>query len=480
MSPVHLSQLRSVFALNELPNDHLQWILDRSTYQEFEMGDTIAKFGDVADTMWILLEGKVSFYLNKNGKQVYFFTFENTEQIGGVGGVLPYSRMKTIPGWSYAECKVKLLRLHKQYFNELEELNPAFIQKLISFMTERAKYFATKELQQEKVNALGNLAAGIAHELNNPAAAINRIACELGGRMNQNFQLTEKILDKKIDKLILNQLHQLANEKITKSGHSIKPSTLDRMDLEDRLNQWFESFQFEDRVVAETFSEHDFKIEELSELKNKLGTDTFITILPWLENNISTQKIIKDLGLASQHITTLVTAIKSHVHMDRSTDLQPTDVHRDIENVLTLVGHKLKHKKIKVYKNFDASLPKVPAYVGELNQVWSNIIDNAIYALPAQGELTIETSHSDDSIQVSITDNGSGIPKEIIHRIFEPFFTTKKMGEGTGIGLDLVKRVIEHHHGEVKVHSDPGRTTFEISIPLHPNYQNNQTPISSQ
>ena len=132
------------------------------------MGDVVAKYGDAADTMWILLEGKVSFYMNKNGKHVYFFTFENTEQIGGVGGVLPYSRMKTIPGWSYAESKVKLLRLHKKHFEELEELNPAFIQRLISFMTERAKHFATKELQQEKVNALGNLAAGIAHELNNP------------------------------------------------------------------------------------------------------------------------------------------------------------------------------------------------------------------------------------------------------------------------------------------------------------------------
>jgi signal transduction histidine kinase len=417
MLPIPISQLRTVIALNELPDEHLQWILDRSTYREFEMGEVIAKYGDVADTMWILLEGKVSFYLNKNGKHVYYFTFENTEQIGGVGGILPYSRMKTIPGWSYAECKVKMLGLHKKYFEELEELNPAFIQRLISFMTERAKYFATKELQQEKVNALGNLAAGIAHELNNPAAAINRIACELGNRMNQNFELTEKLVEKKINAEILNQLHHLADEKINKPSPSIKPSTLERMDLEDRLNEWFTSFQYENRVVAETFSEHDFNIEELSDLKNKLGTDAFMTMLPWLENNISTQKIIKDLGLASQHISTLVTAIKTHVHMDRSTDLQPTDIHQDIENVLTLIGHKLKHKKIIVHKHFDPSLPKVPAYVGELNQVWSNIIDNAIYALPTQGELTIETSHSDDSLHVSITDNGSGIPKEIIHRI---------------------------------------------------------------
>jgi signal transduction histidine kinase len=164
--------------------------------------------------------------------------------------------------------------------------------------------------------------------------------------------------------------------------------------------------------------------------------------------------------------------------MDRSTDLQPTNIHQDIENVLTLMNHKLKQKKIVVHKKFDPALPNVPAYVGELNQVWSNIIDNAIYALPSEGELKIETLHSDEFVYVSITDTGSGIPKEIINRIFEPFFTTKKMGEGTGIGLDFVKRVIEHHHGEVKVQSTPGHTEFDISIPLHPTHSTNQTPTA--
>lgn len=478
MIPIPINQLRTVIALDQLPDAHLQWILDRAYYQEFEMGDVVAKYGDAADTMWILLEGKVSFYMNKNGKHVYFFTFENTEQIGGVGGVLPYSRMKTIPGWSYAESKVKLLRLHKKHFEELEELNPAFIQRLISFMTERAKHFATKELQQEKVNALGNLAAGIAHELNNPAAAINRIASELSQRMTQHFELTARLIKQAVHPDQLEVLHQIVDSKVNKPAQTIKPSTLEKMDLEDRLNDWFDTFQYKNRLAAETFSEHDFKVEELEGLKNKIGTEALIAALPWLENNISTQKIIRDLGIASQHITTLVTAIKSHVHMDRSTDLQPTNIHQDIENVLTLMNHKLKQKKIVVHKKFDPALPNVPAYVGELNQVWSNIIDNAIYALPSEGELKIETSHSDEFVYVSITDTGSGIPKEIINRIFEPFFTTKKMGEGTGIGLDLVKRVIEHHHGEVKVQSTPGHTKFDISIPLHPTHSTNQTPTA--
>jgi signal transduction histidine kinase len=176
--------------------------------------------------------------------------------------------------------------------------------------------------------------------------------------------------------------------------------------------------------------------------------------------------VIKDLEEASTRISHLVGAIKSHVHMDQTNDLQPTDIHTDIENTLTLLGYKLREKNISVKKSFCDNMPNVPAYVGELNQVWTNIIDNAIYALPKDGELTIETTCDAKNARVKIIDNGSGIAPEIISRIFDPFFTTKKVGQGTGIGLDLVKRVITHHNGDVKVNSKPGRTEFAICIPV--------------
>jgi hypothetical protein len=198
MTSVTIEDLKKVVALNELPDEHLQWILERSVYEELEDGGLVAKYGDPAETMWIALEGKVSFYMNVNGRQVYFFTFENNNVTGGVGGLMPYSRMKTMPGYGYAVGNTKLLRLHKKYFTELEHLNPDFIEKLIGYMTERAKSFATTKLQHEKVNALGNLAAGIAHELNNPAAAINRISSELTRRLNLNYELTERLLQSSI------------------------------------------------------------------------------------------------------------------------------------------------------------------------------------------------------------------------------------------------------------------------------------------
>lgn len=467
MTSVTTAELKNVVALSELPEEHLKWIIDHSEFEELEDGSLVAKFGEPADKMWIAVDGKVSFYMNVNGRQVYFFTFENNEVSGGVGGLMPYSRMKTIPGYAYAVGKTKILRLHKDHFVELERLNPDFIQKLIGYMTERAKSFATTKLQHEKVNALGNLAAGIAHELNNPAAAINRISNELAKRLNLNYELTEKLLRSSISSDEIQNIKALVMKKETESesGQKSRLSTLQRMEKEDEMEEWLRNNGVRNRQAAETFSEFGFTTAEFENIKSRIGKDVVVHLIPWLENLISSQRIIKDLALASSHISDLVSSIKSHVQMDRTNDIQSTNIHNDIENSLTLLGFKIREKSIKVTKNFCSNMPDVSAYVGELNQVWSNLIDNAIFALPQNGELIIETINEGKNIMVNITDNGAGIPKEIISRIFDPFFTTKKVGEGTGIGLDIVSRIIKHHNGKITVSSEKGKTRFSVSLP---------------
>jgi signal transduction histidine kinase len=466
VTTVTIEDLKNVTALNGLPDEHLQWILDHSEYLEYSDGDLVAKYGDEAEIMIMLLAGKIVFYMYVNGRQVYYFTFENDTQTGGVTGLLPYSRMKTYPGYSYASGDVKALSMNKKYFNELEQLNPDFIQRLIGYMTERARAFATTQLQHEKVNALGNLAAGIAHELNNPAAAINRISNELGKRLNRNYELTKKLLQANLKPEHIQNIHSLVEKKASVKSPKIKLTTLRKMEIEDELAEWLEKNGIADREVAETFSELGFSIPELENILINTGPRSFILTLPWLENLLSSFKIIKDLDDASGHISNLVGSIKSHVHMDRTNDLQLTNIHRDIENTLTLLGFKLREKNIEVKKKFCDDMPAIPAYVGELNQVWTNLIDNAIFALGKNGVLTIETTCDNKNINVCIIDNGAGIPKEIISRIFDPFFTTKKVGEGTGIGLDIVNRIVKRHKGEIKVKSEPGRTEFSVCIPI--------------
>ena len=464
---VTIEELRKVIALQDLPDEHLHWILDHSEYYEYEDGHLIFKKGDPMDVMWILLEGKVYFYMDTNGRLVYYFTFENNDITGGVGGLLPYSRMKASPGSSYAVGKVRGLMVHKKYFHELEQLNPDFIQRLISYMTERARIFATTQLQHEKVSALGKLAAGIAHELNNPAAAINRISTELNKRLKLNFELTEGLLNNNITPGLIRNIREMVASKEKNNSAKTKITPLQRIQKEDELNEWLHEKGFSGRSeIAETFTVAGFSIDDLKKIHSDVGNEAFKNVLDWLENLLSSELIIKDLEDASGRISKLVGAIKTHVHMDRSDDLHYTDIHNDIENTLTLLGYKIRDKSILVKKIFCQDMPEVEAYVGELNQVWTNIIDNAIYSVPQNGELVIETACDKKNVTVQIIDNGTGIPKEILSRIFDPFFTTKKVGEGTGIGLDLVQRVIKQHNGDVKVNSVPGKTEFIISLPV--------------
>ncbi len=457
--------LKHILALSDLPDEHLQWIIDHSEYYEYSDGDLLAKYGEPAEVMWIALEGKVAFYMYINGRQVYYFTFENNHVTGGIGGLMPYSRMKTYPGYSYALGELKILKMHKRHFAALEQLNPDFIQKLIGYMTERARIFATTQLQHEKVNALGNLAAGIAHEMNNPAAAIRGISDELNKRLSRNYDLTRNLLETRLTAEHIESIHLLVSKKDDDMSAQ-KRTALERMEIEDELGDWLEDKGILNRELAESFAEHGFSVDDLVELHAGLDEDAFKRVIPWMENLISSKKIIKDLEDASSRISNLVSSIKSHVHMDRTNDLQSTNLHKDIENTLTLLGFKLREKNIEVKKEFTPDLPEIPAYVSELNQVWTNLIDNAIFALEKNGTITIVTTHDEKNVNISIIDNGPGIPHNIISRIFEPFFTTKKVGEGTGIGLDIVNRIVKNHNGEIKVNSEPGRTEFSICLPI--------------
>ncbi len=465
MNSITIDEVKKNIALKDLPEEHLNWILDHSKYEEHEDGDLIVKTGEPIDEMIFFIEGRMNFFKDVNGQLIHFHTVENNELTGGVTGLLPYSRLKNSPGNSYAVGKVRIIRLHKNYFQELEQLNSSFIQRLIGYMTERARVFATTQMQQEKVSALGKLAAGVAHELNNPASAIDRISDELSKRLNLNFELTENLLKHNIASEVIQNIRLMAEKK--EHSSKVKITSLQRMQKEDELNEWLNEKGINNRnEISETLIEAGLSSGDLETIYKKVGNEAFQCILDWLENLLSSELIIKDLEDASGRISMLVGAIKSHVQMDRSGDLYYTDIHKDIEDTLILLGYKIRSKNISIKKKFCGDLTEAEVYIGELNQVWTNIIDNAIFAVPQNGEIKIETACDKKNITIRITDNGIGIPKEILSRIFDPFFTTKNVGEGTGIGLDIVNNVIKHHNGEIKVDSIPGKTEFTITLPL--------------
>lgn len=460
------NDLRKVLALEGMPDTLLDWLMEKGTYAGYKEGDIIVSFGQHIPELILLVEGKIDFYMDVNGRKVYYFTFANTPETGGATGLLPYSRMKGAPGYSYAMSDIKGVRLHKDHFPEMEQKFPDFVQRLVGYMTERARSFATTKLQHEKVNALGKLAAGVAHELNNPAAAINRISADLAERLRQNYKLTECILKQGVMPGQVQAIRNLVESREKENREKLSASR--RIELEDEIMGWLDDNSLGKSIKSvDTFVDSGFLIPDLELIRKDSGDKAFEEVLQWLENLLASERLMKDLHIASERISKLVGAIKSHVHMDRSTDVQCcTDIHNDIENTLTLLGYKIREKNMRVNREFAEGLPQVEAYIGELNQVWTNIIDNAVFAVAQDGQLTISTSTDGKNVNVKFTDNGSGIPQDIISRVFDPFFTTKKVGQGTGIGLDLTRRIIERHNGEIRVSSAPGKTEFDICLPI--------------
>jgi signal transduction histidine kinase len=480
MPTITTTELRKVICLQDLPEEHLQWMLDHGEYHEYPDGSVLTRTGEPIDDMWLIIEGKGMFYKDVNGRLVHYFTFENSAPTGGAGGLLPYSRMKASPGFTFAAGQCRIFSIHKRHFQELERLNPDFIQQLIGYMTERARTFATHQLQDEKINALGRLSAGIAHELNNPSSAITRMAIELKKKLLLNYKLTENILLlQKLDPVQVDRLREKTFSRALQaaSGNGLTP--LQKIERENEFCEWLHQNGYnEDRLISETFTTAGWSVDDLRQMLDTVGPDAFLPLLHWLENLLTASWLLSDLEEASSRISTLVGALKSHVHMDRTTDKVPTDLHRDIDNTLTLLGFKLRQKNITIIRKYDPSLPMIEAYVGELNQVWSNLIDNAIHALDTNGELTIETTADEKEVRVRIRDNGHGIPPDVLPHIFEPYYTTKEVGEGSGIGLDIVQRVIRNHQGQIQVTSVPGRTGFAVILPVRHQEATSHQPVN--
>ena len=233
------------------------------------------------------------------------------------------------------------------------------------------------------------------------------------------------------------------------------------------MAEWLQHQDVPDNyALAETFVDAGLTLPELAEIQETLNGAHLAEVLEWMANTLNTEKIICDIQASGKRISELVNAVKTYSHMDRGQDKEKTDLHQGIVSTLTMLSHKLKEKNIQVEKDFQLPLPPVAAYVSELNQVWTNLIDNAIDALPTNGKITIATRQEGDWVKVTVADNGAGIPAEHLNQIFEPFFTTKPVGKGSGLGLDIVNKIMMHHNAQINVTSEPGNTIFALLFPV--------------
>jgi signal transduction histidine kinase len=450
--------LRLVEAFRDLSDDDISWLASLCIEGRYEQGDVILKQGDSFDYMTILLEGEIQ--ARSEGNEAAYSAWT-----GMITGALPYSRMTKAPRNVRAVVPTRVALLHRDHFEEVLERIPVLRPRLVSILADRVRESAKVDLQREKLTALGKLSAGLAHELNNPAAAARRAvsgfreALDAMRRAGAELETHELTLEQR---RFLAELEEEA-PRCTKLSRELAP--LERSDLEDKVTSWLDQRKIENSwELAPVLVDSCGDLELLEELASHLPDDALAPALRRTAAVLVLDRLVDELEDSVGRIANLVDAIKRYTYMDRAPE-QLIDLHQGIESTLTMLQHELK-RGIKVTKHFASELPSICANGGELNQVWTNLIENAIDAMNGHGEIQICTSLELDRVLIEITDSGPGIPPEIQNRIFEPFFTTKPVGEGTGLGLDFVSRIIRRHHGEIRLQSRPGATTFQIYLPV--------------
>jgi signal transduction histidine kinase len=452
------SELLRVPVFTGLPDDQITWFLSQAAELALKAGETYFREGDPADAMFVILEGQVQVRGEIGGEPIVILL-----KPGDVTGVLPFSRMKQFTVGTRAVTDARVLRFPSSLFPELVQKMPELTQRLVGLMSDRIRETTRREQQRDRLVSLGKLSAGLAHELNNPASAAKRAASQLR-------DILKKIRDAshELGRRELTPAQQAEIEKLEASfvqRDEVPSDALTISDLEDQIDSLLRSHGQTDMwQMAADLAHRNVKPEALESLFATLDADTARAALVRIAASVEVATLLNEIESGTSRISDLVRAIKEYTYMDQ-TPLQNVDIVKSLETTLTILNHKLKHGVV-VQRDYQRIPLLVNSFGSELNQVWTNLIDNAIDAMGGKGELRIRTYRDDDCVVVEIDDNGPGIPPDVQPHIFEPFFTTKGVGEGTGLGLDTVQRIVKKHRGNIQLTSRPGDTRFQVWLPL--------------
>jgi signal transduction histidine kinase len=454
--------LRAIKVFEDLPDDQLEWFIGQSEEISAEPGEVLFREGDRADHMFIFFEGELQGRIERPGGDLRIFIAGP----GDVTGLLPFSRLQTFTGTGRAVGRVRLGRIHRSVFPEMLQRMPKLTERLVTLMLDRVRETTRATEQRDKLAALGKLSAGLAHELNNPAAAVKRTASsirEVRRELRGAFLSIDRLNLTREQRVYIAQCEEAALKTIeTIDSHPL--SSIERSDREQALEDWMEAHEvIEPWKLAPTLADAQIDTQKLEEILRVVG-DALNPVLARINYSFVAGRMILEIEHGASRIFELVQAVKEYTYMDQAPE-QEIDIHSGLESTLTILAYQLRKKSIRVERSFDRSIPKICAFGVELNQVWTNLIMNAVDAMQDGGELKLRTCQDSLDVVVEVQDNGAGIPAGVLPRIFDPFFTTKGVGEGTGLGLDTAMRVIKKHRGEIDVKSMPGETVFRVTIP---------------
>ena len=453
--------LRRIEIFADLRDDQLQWLASNGEELRLAPGDTLMHEGDPADALFVLLDGEVRGRRESSGADAAGFV----GRAGQVTGMLPFSRMVNFPLTGRATAPTWILRLHKDHFQEMLQRIPELLPRLIGVLADRIREYSRAEQQRDKLSALGKLSAGLAHELNNPASAAGRAAESLREYMRELRRINKTLDEASLSCEERSSLASFEDNLVDRLASASPRDALEQSDLEEELASWLTRRNVPNPSrLASGLVEAGVDLASLEKPAAKFRSDVLSEILARVVFSVGAERLTREIEASTGRISELVRAIKEYTYMDQAPE-QEVDVHRGIESTLTMLKFRLKHG-VQVKREFAADLPRIFAHGSELNQVWTNLIDNAIDAMGGKGEITIRTSRELDFVLIEIIDSGPGIADAVKAHIFEPFFTTKGVGEGTGMGLDTVYRIVRAHRGEISVDSKPGCTTFQIRLPL--------------
>jgi signal transduction histidine kinase len=384
---------------------------------------------------------------------------------GFVLGAIPYSRSKAAPGWIRIEERLTTLAVHRSNFGDLTRECPALTTALVHRMVDRAREFNSIKLNEDRMQAMGRLASGLAHELNNPAAGASRAAQSLALMIDRSEMASRALAAARLSDSQIEVIDEIRRACKVAPGPR---APLEAADREDAFSGWLAAHGVA-AEKAEALASSNLDIGVLDRLADAgLSRDSLASAIEWLTSGIAAREMAHQIALATRRIHELVAAVKGFTFLDRDAVPGAVDIAQGIADTIALLSSKARARSVDLQVKRNGEVPTVYGFGAEINQVWEKIIDNAIDATGPNGTVTIALgTESDRSVRVSVTDTGSGIPAENRVKIFDPFFTTKPVGQGSGLGLTLARRIVDMHHGGIALLSRPGHTEFEVTLPTN-------------